>query len=165
MCKTISSELIYKSFIFRLFKQKIELPGGNVVDRDIIKTKSAVAILAVNDANKVLFVKQYRPAIEIELIELPAGLIDDGEEPAEAALRELEEETGYRAERVEKLTEFYTSPGFSDCKIHIFRAFNLKKTEQSLDEDEVLEVLEIDAEECKNTVFEDGKTVTALKFL
>ncbi len=165
MVKTISTELIYKSFIFSLFKKKIELPGGTVVDRDIITTKSAVGILAVTAENRVLFVKQYRPAIGKEIIEIPAGLIEEGEEPEEAAERELEEETGYRAEGLEKLAEFYTSPAFSDCKIHIFRAHNLKKTAQSLDEDEFLECIEIDVDECRKILFEDGKTVTALKFL
>lgn len=119
------------------------------MEREEIKVRDAVIILAITNENKILFVKGYREIIEKEEIELPAGIIEEGETPEEAAIRELEEETGYRAHKIEFLRHIYSSCGIINEKLYIFFASNLEKTKQKLDEDEFLEVIEYTEEEAK----------------
>lgn len=106
---------------------------------EIVEHAEAVAILALLEG-KILGVRQYRPAIGQTSWEVPAGLIDNGETPEEAAKRELAEETRLRAD-LELITQFYTSPGFSNEKIYLFRASNLAATQGELDDDEELELV------------------------
>jgi len=105
---------------------------------EIIEHLDAVAVLAERDG-KVLFVQQYRPAIKSHTLEIPAGLIDNGETPEEAAKRELAEETQFTGE-MEYLTSFYLSPGYCDEKLHVFRATNLAPAYAEPDEDEEIMV-------------------------
>ncbi len=161
----LESSILYEGALFKLKKEIIVLPDLNRAEREIVEGRSAVAILALTERNKVLFVEQYRPAIRKNLLEIPAGIVEDNENPIEAAFRELEEETGYKAEKMEKLVEYYTSPGFSNTKVYLYRASDLKKTKQNLDEDEFLEVKEVDVKDIKDLKIEDGKTLFALKYL
>jgi 8-oxo-dGTP pyrophosphatase MutT (NUDIX family) len=108
-------------------------PDGSTFERDVVHHPGAVSVVPVVDAGEaVLLVRQYRAAIDAELLEIPAGKRDiDGEPPEVTAARELEEEVGMRAGRIEKLAEFYNSPGFCDEHSHVFLALDLEPCETS----------------------------------
>lgn len=123
-----------------------------------VKHPGGVCVAALTPSNTLLFVKQYRFGIEKDLLEFPAGLIETDEPPHITALRELEEETGYKANHIQSLGTFYLSPGYSNEIIHLFYAEDLIKTQQNLDPFESLEVIELPFEEAINTSFKDIKT-------
>ncbi|WHY84520.1 NUDIX hydrolase [Neobacillus novalis] len=169
--KTIRSEEIFSGKIISLHLQDVELPNGKQGKREIIKHPGAVAILAVTADNKVLMVEQYRKALERTIVEIPAGKLEKGEEPALCARRELEEETGYECENLELLTSFYTSPGFADEIVHVYLATGLTKKENAaaLDEDEFVNLEELTLDEAEQYVKEqkifDAKTIFAVQYL
>jgi ADP-ribose pyrophosphatase len=169
--KTLKSEEIFSGKVISLHLQDVELPNGKQSKREIIKHPGAVAILAVTEDNKIVMVEQYRKALERTIVEIPAGKLEKGEEPALCARRELEEETGYVCESLELLTSFYTSPGFADEIVHVFLAKGLTEKENSaaLDEDEFLNLEELTLEEALQYVKEqkiyDAKTIYAVQYL
>ena len=163
--KHIDKKVVYKNDHFEISQEKLILPGGKEVWWSFIEGVDAVGILALTDDNKVVLVKQYRPAVQDFVLEIPAGLIEPGESPEETAYRELEEEAGYRAESMEKIYEYYSSPGISKSKTHIFLAKSLIKTKQSLDDDEFLEIIEASFEEVQTLSLVDGKSILAIKHL
>jgi ADP-ribose pyrophosphatase len=162
---SISSESIFKGKIISLQVDHVKLPNGQTATREIIKHPGAVAVLALLD-NKMIVVEQYRKPLERSQVEIPAGKLDPGEAPMEAALRELEEETGYRCDSVKLISSFATSPGFADEIIHMYLAENLVKGEAHLDEDEFLDCEAITLEEAKQYMLEqrisDAKTIMAV---
>ncbi|MGM0509076.1 MAG: NUDIX hydrolase [Fusobacteriota bacterium] len=160
--KILGDELVYKGVVFNLRKKKIELPNGDHSSRDIIEPKTAVAIVAITDEGKVLLVSQYRTAVKKNLWEIPAGLVEDGEDPKKAAKRELEEETGYRANQIEEVAKIHTNPGILSGSILLYRASNLVKTKQNLDEDEYIEIGEFYMEEAKKRANMDAKSIIGL---
>ncbi|MEZ0320573.1 MAG: NUDIX hydrolase [Thermus sp.] len=111
---------------------------------EIVEHKPAVAIVAVRDG-RMLFVRQHRPAVGLAPLEIPAGLIEPGEDPLEAARRELAEETGLAGD-LAPLFSYYVSPGFTDEKTHVFLASNLRETQAAPDEDEEIEVVWLEPE-------------------
>ncbi|MCJ8006739.1 NUDIX hydrolase [Lederbergia wuyishanensis] len=169
--KTINSKEIFSGKIVRLLVDDVLLPDGNMAKREIVKHPGAVAIIAINDENKVIMVEQYRKPLERSLLEIPAGKLEYGEEPLVTAERELEEETGYAAGKMEHLISFYTSPGFADELIHLYIATDLTKIDNPKigDEDEFVELHEITLEEAIHYVEEkriyDAKTVYAVSYL
>jgi ADP-ribose pyrophosphatase len=169
--KTLKSEEIFSGKVISLHLQDVELPNGKQSKREIIKHPGAVAIIALTDDNKIVLVEQYRKALERTIVEIPAGKLEKGEEPALCARRELEEETGYECESLELLTSFYTSPGFADEIIHVFLAKGLTKKENpaALDEDEFVNLEELTLEEALQYVKEqkiyDAKTIYAVQYL
>ncbi|MDR6122498.1 ADP-ribose pyrophosphatase [Bacillus sp. SLBN-46] len=169
--KTLHSEEIFSGKVISLHLQDVELPNGKQSKREIIKHPGAVAILAITDDKKVVMVEQYRKALERTIVEIPAGKLEKGEEPALCARRELEEETGYECESLELLTSFYTSPGFADEIVHVYLATGLTKKENSaaLDEDEFVNLEELTLEEAQQYVQEqkifDAKTIFAVQYL
>lgn len=150
--KTIDSKKIYNGKVLRLRVDEVVLNNGHKTSREIVEHNGAVAIIPILDGEKMFLVKQFRKAIEQELIELPAGKIEKGEDPKESALRELEEEIGYKAGSIEKIFSIYTSPGFSNEIIHIYVAKNLIKTKTDRDEDELMDVIVLDFEEVKEMI-------------
>ncbi|MDO5707766.1 MAG: NUDIX hydrolase [Andreesenia angusta] len=162
--KVMSSEIKYRGKILNLRIDEIETKNGKKSKREIIEHKDAVAILAINEEEEIILVRQYRIAVDDAILELPAGLIEDGESEEAAARRELREETGYTANRMEKMHTFYSSAGFSNEKIHIFFASDLKSGEMDLDEGEniVVEKFHIDQINRLIEENEDSKTVIAL---
>lgn len=167
--KTVNKELIYKGNITEYWVEKVLLPNGKKADREIVKHDGAVAIMPFTADSKMVFVKQFRKAIEKTILEIPAGKIDaTDKEPAETGKRELEEETGFRAARFELETSFYTSPGFTNELVYIYRAEGLTKVDQPLaqDEDEFIEILTLSFEEAweayEQQLIIDSKTVFAL---
>ena len=169
--KTLHSEEIFSGKVISLHLQDVELPNGKQSKREIVKHPGAVAILAVTNDDKTIMDEQYRKALERTIVEIPAGKLEKGEEPAVCARRELEEETGYGCERLELLTSFYTSPGFADEIVHVYLAKGLSKIENSaaLDEDEFVNLEELTLEEALQYVKEqkiyDAKTIYAVQYL
>jgi ADP-ribose pyrophosphatase len=169
--KTIAKEKIFDGKVIDLYVEDVLLPNGKTSKREIIKHPGAVAVIAVTNEGKIVLVRQYRKAMERVLVEIPAGKLEKGEEPALTARRELEEETGYKCETMHHLISFYTSPGFADELVHLFVAENLAKLESSasLDEDEFVDVLEVTLEEALELIKEqqiyDAKTAYAIQYL
>ncbi len=153
---TVKSEKIFEGKIINLRVDTVELEDKKYTKREIVEHKDASAILAVNEKNEMLLVKQYRKAVEDFLYEVPAGIINMAEEPIECALRELKEETGFEAKKIKKLFEFYTSPGFSNEKLFLFKAEELTFTSTNFDEDEFIESISVSKEEVKK-MLETGK--------
>ncbi|MDY0396513.1 NUDIX hydrolase [Virgibacillus halophilus] len=149
--KTLSTEQIYSGKIVHLQVDKVMLPDGKIATRELIKHPGAVAVIAINDDNKLILVEQYRKPCERTLVEIPAGKLEQGEDPKQAAVRELEEETGYVAKELKYITSFYSSPGFADELLHIYFTDKLVKSDdpREADEDEFVEVLELSLQEAK----------------
>jgi ADP-ribose pyrophosphatase len=145
-------------------------PDGRVYRREIVEHvpgAAVVAIQTIDGEDHVLLVRQFRPAVNAQILELPAGMVDPGEEPIDCARRELEEETGYAAERVEPLISFYTSPGYCTELIHIFVATGLRESsDHHRDEEEDLELVRIPLRQAIDVVLHgelsDAKTIAGL---
>lgn len=161
----LSRDTLYQGRILTLHQDTVELENGKTALREIVEHHGGVAILAVVE-DQVLLVRQYRHAAGQELLELPAGKLELGEEPSHCALRELEEETGYRAERVHPLGQFYATPGYCTEQLYLYAAEGLTLTRQQLDEDEFLSVQRMPVSEalaaCKDGRIQDAKTALAL---
>ncbi|GAB6990383.1 NUDIX hydrolase [Paenibacillus pini] len=162
---TLSTESIFKGRVISLQIDTVQLPDGNQATREIIRHPGAVAVLAIH-GDKMLVVDQYRQAMGRCELEIPAGKLESGEDPLEAAKRELKEETGYSCNNIKLLHSFYTSPGFADEFIHLYFTDDLESGEMALDEDEFLEMSEITLEEAQGYIQEgricDAKTVMAV---
>jgi len=164
--KTLNVRKIYEGKILDLEEVEVQLPDGKSSKREIVRHNGAVAIIAYKDENTVLFVEQYRKSIEKVLLEIPAGKIEKGEDVMVCAMRELEEETGYRSDNFTYLGKIVASPGFCDEYIHIYKAEDLYPGDGTLgDEDEFIGLKEIDAAEVKEMIrdgrIEDAKTICA----
>ena len=160
--KTIQSQKIFDGKVISLKVDDVTLPNGETSKREIINHPGAVAIIALTENNRLLVVEQYRKALERSIIEIPAGKLEQGEEPIVTARRELEEETGFTTDSLEFVQAFATSPGFADEVIHVFVAKNLKKLEVpvALDEDEFVELMEVSLEEAE-AMLADGRIYDA----
>lgn len=164
--KTLSSELIFKGKIVELRRDCVELENGSTATREVIHHNGGVAALALDEDGNVLFVKQYRYPYGEVLLELPAGKLNVGEDPAACGLRELEEETGYTAGDFRILGKVYPTPGYTDELLYLYTAEKLVFKGQNLDEDEFVTVLKIPYEEavekCLNGEIRDAKTIIAI---
>ena len=166
--KTLSSKTIYDGKIISLKLEEVELPDGNLAQREIVRHSGAVALIPITNEGKMILVKQFRKSLDRTLIEIPAGRIEIGEDPNETARRELEEETGYGAKTVNYLQSFATSPGFADEIIHLYLAEDLYVIEDPAegDEDEFIELLEVTVTEAEKLVatgeIYDAKTAFAV---
>lgn len=169
--KTIDTSSIYEGKVVSLQVDTVSLPDGNTSKRELIKHPGAVAIIPITKEGKIIFVEQYRKALEKSIIEIPAGKLEPGEEPEVTAVRELEEETGYTTKNLKKLGSFYTSPGFADELLHVYEADDIELLTQQVDgdEDEFVELMELTLEEAEGLVKEerihDAKTMYALLHL
>jgi len=138
---TVSSELIYKGRIVSLRVDEVRLASGRTRKREIVEHGGAVAIVAVDDQERVLLVRQFRKPVERFLLEIPAGTLEEGEDPDACARRELLEETGHSAERIERLLGFYSAPGFCTEYLHVYLATGLSEGAASPEEDEAIELI------------------------
>jgi ADP-ribose pyrophosphatase len=144
MEQEISKELIFKGKILNLEKYNVKLPNGNISTREVVDHPGAVAVLPIDEEGYIYFVKQYRFPIREVLIEIPAGKFDSpNEDPLECGKRELEEETGLMAKEWIYLGYIYTTPGFSNEKIHLYAAKELHNVGSKPDDDEFVEVVKI----------------------
>lgn len=165
--KRLSRDLVAHGAIIDYYQDTMQIPNGNVVKWDFIKHKGAAAVVPVDDQGRLIMVRQYRNALERYTLEIPAGgLQTPGEPTMDAALRELEEETGYRAGHIEMLISIYTTVAFCNEKIDIYVATGLIPGKQHLDEDEYVQVEAFTVEELIKKIFageiQDSKTVAAI---
>lgn len=162
---TVSSESIFEGKVISLQVDTVMLPDGKLATREVVRHPGAVAVLAIHN-DKMLVVDQYRQPLGRCEVEIPAGKLERGEDPLEAAKRELKEETGYSCGSIRKLHSFYTSPGFADEIIHLYLAENLTEGDMKPDEDEFLDMFEITLEEAYRLIDEerisDAKTIMAV---
>lgn len=162
---TIKSEEIYSGKVVNLKVDTVELPDKKYSKREIVQHSGGVGVVAIKGDN-IILVKQYRKAVEKELIEIPAGKLELNEEPIETARRELQEETGYLSNDLRYLTEFYPTPGYCTEKIHIFITYDIVAGEQDLDEHEYIEVMEVPIKEAYEMVIKgeivDAKTIIGI---
>ena len=166
--KTVSTDLLFEGKVISLRVEEVELPDGNRAKRELVNHPGAVAVIPIMDDGKLILVEQYRKALNRSIIEIPAGKIEPGEDIEVTALRELEEETGYGANRFDYLQSFATSPGFANEIIHIFVALGLYKIDKPAagDEDEFIHMIECTIEEAEQMVLDeriyDAKTAFAI---
>jgi ADP-ribose pyrophosphatase len=157
---------IYTGRVVTLRLKHLVQPDGTTHLREIVEHVPGAATVAVDSDRQVLLVRQLRPAVGRRMLELPAGLVDPGEEPIDTARRELEEETGFTAEHLEPLASFYTSPGFSTELIHLFVATGLRSGTGHQDAEEDIELVRVPLEGAIQQVLDgelsDAKTVTGL---
>ena len=159
-------ELIHESFLFQVHRLKFRTSEGKSVLRDLVKHNGAALILPVLTDGSIVMIRNYRYAFEQYLWELPCGTLEDGEDPAICAARELTEETGYTAGRMEKLGSYCSCPGYSDEVIHAFLATDLNSGPQALDDHEDITVEIMPDQKVQRMVADnqitDGKTIAAL---
>lgn len=136
----VRSEYLYRGSILKLRLDQVRLPNKHIVGREIVEHRGAVAIVAIDRDGRVLLVRQYRSAAALDTLEIPAGTLEEGEDPALCAVRELKEETGCGATQWEPMGFFYSSPGFSTEKMHLFLARGLNDGTASPEEDESIVV-------------------------
>lgn len=167
--KTISSERIYEGNILNLRRDKVVVKDDNTSYREIIEHDGAVVIAAITPDGKVPMVKQYRKAAEKAVLELPAGKLEENEDPKEAALRELKEETGYTASTVDYVNSFYSSIGYSEELLHLYIARDLTPGETDFDDNEAIDIYEYTLDELISMVMdqsiEDAKTIVGIFML
>jgi len=137
---SVKSRIIYQGRSITLRVEEVRLPGGRSVELDIVRHPGASAIVPFESEDVVLLIRQLRHAVGGTIWEVPAGKLD-GDPPEVCARKELEEEVGRRAGRLEKLASIFTTPGFTDEVIHLFAAFDLTPVPQRLEDDEVIEVV------------------------
>ena len=162
----LKRELVARGAIIDYYQDTMQIPNGKTAKWDFIMHKGAAACVAVKKNGNLVMVRQYRNALERETIEIPAGGINPGEDMRSAALRELEEETGYKAGKFEFLLSIRTTVAFCNELIDIYLAEGLEEGEQHLDEDEYLEIVEYPLSELldmiEKGVIQDSKTVSAI---
>ena len=161
--KMIKSEMKYDGYVIKVFFDTVELEDGSTATRDVVRHKGAACVAPVTDDGELVFVRQFRYAINKELLELPAGKLDSfDEDPYLCAVRELKEETGYTADEIKYMGDFISTAGFCDENIRLYMATGLHTGDAHLDEGEFLDVLKIPMAKAKEMVLNgeiiDGKT-------
>jgi len=151
----LKSKVVYDGKLLTVYCDKVKLPNGKETSREFIRHPGAVAVVPITKEGNIVLVRQYRYPVGRAILEVPAGKLDKGEHPDDCARRELEEETGYVANTIKRLSSIYTTPGFTDEMIHLYIADNLTLAKQCLDEDEFLAV-EIYTKEQIRIMINDG---------
>ncbi|MBD0305347.1 MAG: NUDIX hydrolase [Nitrospiraceae bacterium] len=158
---------IYKGRVVTLNLETVTLPNQATVELEVVRHPGAAAVVPLKADGTVVLIRQYRLAAGGFIYEVPAGKLHPGEDPQQCAIRELEEEIGYRPARMDKLATFFTAPGFTDEVMHLFKATGLTPGAQKLDHDEVLEVVELSLKEAIELIndgtIRDAKTIVGLQ--
>lgn len=164
--RVLETRRLYDGKVLALDLDQVEEPGGVRAAREVVRHKGSVACLPVHEDGRVVLVRQYRHTVSAYVWELPAGRLDAQESPEAGARRELEEEVGLRAGRLEKLVEFWTTPGFCDEAMHVYRATELRQVPARPEPDERIEVLTTSFAEARKMIdrgdVREGKTLVAL---
>ncbi|MFC1564085.1 NUDIX hydrolase [candidate division KSB1 bacterium] len=160
----LSCNKIYTGKYLDLEKIEVGLPDGRKAEREVVRVRDAVAVLPVDEEGNVYLVRQHRPAIGRTIIEIPAGLIDDGEDAESSAVRECEEETGYKPGELRELVTYAHAEGYSTGMITLYLGTKLEKTgKMNFDESEILELVKMPFRELMDKVkskqFIDSKTI------
>jgi len=143
MEKTISSEVIYDGSALKMRVDTVQKLNGKTTTREIVEHKDCVAVVVLDHKDNAILVKQYRKAVGKPLLEIPAGSIDDGEQPIAAVRRELQEEIGYLPNKVDKLGGFYSSPGYSTEYLHLYLATYLIVSRLEAEDTDEIEVVRV----------------------
>ena len=164
--KKLNSKQVFDGVVVKLFVDEVELPNGKKSVREIVRHPGAVCVIPVDDDGNVIMIKQFRYPFSQVLLEVPAGKLEKGEDPLDAVKRELEEESGVVAERVEYIGTMYTTVAILDEKIHMYLATGLSYNNAHPDEDEFLETEKIPLSTLVDMVMEgkipDSKTQIAI---
>ncbi len=162
----LTTEKLFNGLVFDVDRDRLREPNGLEIVREVVRHNGGAGALPIFDDGRVALVRQYRHPAGRELLEIPAGKLELGETPLECAAREVEQEIGWRVGRLEKLCEFYTTPGFCEEKLYIYLATDLQPSVQQLDEDELVEVVYLPLTEAVQMALrseiEDSKTLIAL---
>ncbi len=167
--KTVLTEVKYEGNIIDVERITVELPNGKIATRDVVRHVGAAVVIPIDEDGNIYVVEQYRKPFDEVLLELPAGKLDSpDEDPALCAERELKEETGLTAEKIEKVAAIYTTPGFSDEIIHMYMATGLKQGASCTDEDEFLSCKKFQLKELVqmviNNKIKDSKTIIGILY-
>lgn len=164
--KVRSTKRIYEGRIINLRVDEVTLPNGGSGIREVVEYAGAVAVVPVRENGELLLVRQYRHAVGLTLLEIPAGKLEPGEEPAASARRELLEETGYEAADFKQMLSIFSTPGFTTEELHLFLATGLSLQEQQLDEDEFIDVVPVPFERAVEMIWSgeirDAKSVAGI---
>jgi ADP-ribose pyrophosphatase len=164
--RRLSSDRVYAGRLLRIDRDRVELPNGRTTELEMVRHPGAAAIVPFVSDEEILLVRQFRYAASGFILEVPAGTLNKGEAPEACARREVEEEVGHRAGRLEKLGAIFTTPGFTDEIIHLYVARDLTPVRQNLDHDEVLTVERVPFRRALEMIREggivDGKSICAL---
>lgn len=170
----ISSRRVYNGRIISVDVDTVRFPNGSTGELEMVRHPGASAVVPflddpVSPDPRIILIRQYRYAANGYVHEIPAGRLDDGEEPRDCAIRELREETGYSAKEVIPLTTFYTTPGFTDERIHLFAATGLSEGASQLESDEILDLVQVPISKAMEMIqtgeLTDGKSMVGLFFV
>jgi len=164
----VKDQRIYEGKIFDLYERTIKYPDGKIAKYDVLTHNGAAAIVPFDQDKNFWFIRQYRPAIDKYLLEIPAGLVEAGENPEDCAERETQEEIGYKPAKMTLLGEFYLAPGYSNEYMYMYLAEGLTKSKLVEDHDEYIEkIVSIPIDEVKQKLhenfFKDVKTIVGLQ--
>ena len=163
---TIDSQRIYDGKTLGVRVDRVRLPGGATTQREILEHSPAVVIVPIDHEGRILLVRQYRKAAERPLLEAPAGGLEPGESPEEGVLRELREEVGFTADKLQQMTGFWMVPGFCTEYMYAYLATDLSESPLSPDEDELIQVVPTHMLEIPDMIrsgyIEDGKSIAAI---
>jgi len=158
---------IHKGKTIHVFSEDVKLPNGKTIVLDLVRHPGASAVVPLKSNGDVVLVHQYRHATGGYLYEIPAGKLSKNENPKDCAIRETEEEIGYRVGKLQKLTSIFTAPGFCDEIIHLYLGTELVSSTQNLDEDEIIEIVELPFEEAMSKIVDqnirDAKSIIGLQ--
>lgn len=164
--ETLSTEVIFEGRAVRIRVDTVETAGGRTTTREIVEHADCIAVVAVDNNDNVLLVRQFRKPPERELLEIPAGGVDDGEDVEAAVVREMQEETGFRPQKLERLCGFYSSPGFCTEYLSLYLATDLKASQLYAEDTAGIEVIRVPVAKIPELVasgrIEDGKTIAGL---
>ena len=164
--KTIATKEIYNGRIVHLVEDTVILPDGRQAGRELVLHNGGAGVIAINEDKNVLMVSQYRKPYDQVILEVPAGKLEKGEDPQSAAIRELQEETGYTAENVTYIGKYYPTPGYCSEITYLYFAENLSFVGQKLDHGEFVELKKIPlsklVEMVMNNEIPDAKTAIAI---
>lgn len=163
----VKSEVIFRGKVFNTIVNQIEYDSGNKAVREVAEHPGGAVVVPVTDEGKIVMVTQHRFPMNEVLLELPAGKLNKGENPFVCAIRELEEETGYKSENVSELGSIYTTPGYSTEKLWIYLAKNLKPGNHNREEGEYgMQVFEFSIDEIEKKITNgeivDGKSICGI---
>lgn len=162
----LKSEAVFKGRVINLSVLDVRLPDGTQSKRELVEHPGAVAMVALDESNNVLLVRQYRIAAGRIMLEIPAGTLHANEPPLECAERELQEETGYRPGKLESLGGLFVAPGYTTEFIHLFLATDLHESRLQMDDDEFIEVERVPLAEAVAMIERgdliDGKSIAGI---
>ncbi|MCK4420338.1 NUDIX hydrolase [candidate division WOR-3 bacterium] len=164
MEKTVEEKRIYTGRLLNLNADRVSLPSGRKTFREWVHHPGAAAAIPFISEDRIILIRQFRYPVSSDLLEIPAGTIEEGESPEENIARELKEEIGYEARELREIVSFYPSPGYTDERIYLFKASNLVPVD--VEREEGIEIIEVSLKEALSMIkkgkIRDGKSIIAL---